>query len=93
MVVAILMVVFIGYACADDVTDAINEALQHYKGGNYSEAMNSLNYASQLVGQKKGGNMQSFLPEPLQGWTAEDKKSESVQMYGGGYQLLTNILT
>ena len=84
MVVAMLMAVFIGYAYADDVTDAINEALQQYNGGNYSEAMSSLNYASQLVGQKKGGNLQSLLPEPLQGWTAEDKKSEAVQMYGGG---------
>jgi hypothetical protein len=39
MVVAILMIVFVGYAYADDVTDAVNEALQHYKGGNYSEAL------------------------------------------------------
>jgi hypothetical protein len=84
MVVAMLMLVFVGYTYADDVTDAINEALQQYKSGNYSEAMNSLNYASQLVGQKKGGNLQSFLPEPLKGWTAEDAKSEAVQMYGGG---------
>jgi hypothetical protein len=84
MVMAMLMVVFVGYAYADDVTDAINEALQQYKGGNYSEAMNSLNYASQLIGQKKGGNLQSFLPEPFEGWTAEEAKSTSTQMYGGG---------
>jgi hypothetical protein len=84
MGVAMLIMVFVGYAYADNVTDAVNEALQHYKGGNYSEAMNSLNYASQLIGQKKGGNLQSLLPEPLQGWTAEDTKSEAVQMYGGG---------
>jgi hypothetical protein len=82
--VAMLTLVFAGYAYADEVTDAINEALQQYKSGNYSEAMNNLNYASQLVGQKKGGNLQSFLPNPLQGWTAEDAKSEAAQMYGGG---------
>ena len=35
MVVAMLMMVFVGYAYADDVTDAVNEAIQHYKGGNY----------------------------------------------------------
>jgi hypothetical protein len=84
MVTALMLVVFIGTACADDVTDAINEALQQYKGGNYSEAMSSLNYASQLIGQKKGGNLQSFLPEALGGWTAEEAKSESAQIYGGG---------
>jgi hypothetical protein len=75
-----------GLAFADDVTDAIDEALQNYKDGKYSEAMGSLNYASQLIGQKKGGDLQSFLPRPLDGWTADDSTSQAsgAAMFGGG---------
>ncbi len=71
---------------ADDVTDAINEALQYYKDGKYSDAMTSLNYASQLIGQKKSGDLQSFLPQPLAGWEAEEPISQSMgaAMLGGG---------
>jgi hypothetical protein len=71
---------------ADEITDSINEALQNYKDGKHSEAMTSLNYASQLIAQKKGGDLQSLLPKPLQGWTAEDATSQAagVQMLGGG---------
>jgi hypothetical protein len=48
--------------------------------------MTSLNYASQLIGQKKGGDLQSFLPQPLAGWEAEEATSQSVgaAMLGGG---------
>jgi hypothetical protein len=78
--------VFSGLAFADDVTDAINEALQNYNDGKFSDAMTSLNYASQLIGQKKGGDLQSFLPQPLSGWEAEEASSQSVgaAMLGGG---------
>jgi hypothetical protein len=77
---------FSGLAWADDVTDAINEGLQNYKDGKFSEAMTSLNYASQLIGQKKGGDLQSLLPQPLAGWEAEEATSQSVgaAMLGGG---------
>jgi len=78
--------VFSEIAFADDVTDAINESLQSYQAGKYSEAMNSLNYASQLIGQKKGGDLQSVLPQPLAGWEAEEATSQAMgaAMLGGG---------
>jgi hypothetical protein len=86
MLVLFCSMVFSGIALADDVTDAINEALQSYQGGKYSEAMTSLNYASQLIGQKKGGDLQSLLPQPLAGWEAEEATSQSMgaAMLGGG---------
>jgi len=85
LVVLVCGIVFSGFAYGDEVTDAINEALQSYQNGKYSDAMTSLNYASQLIGQKKGGDLQSFLPQPLNGWTAEDATSQAVgaAMLGG----------
>lgn len=79
-------VIFSGPALADDVSDAINEGLQSYQAGKYSEAMTSLNYASQLIGQKKGGSLQSILPEPLNGWKADEATSQAMgaALLGGG---------
>ena len=71
---------------ADDVTDSINEALDAYKEGEYSTAVDSLNYASQLIQQKKSETLSSFLPEPLDGWTSNKSESNAVgaAMFGGG---------
>lgn len=72
--------------CADDVTDAINDAMKYYKEGQYSAAVQNLNYASQVIQQKKGEGLTSFLPEPLSGWTAQEANSQAAgaAMLGGG---------
>lgn len=71
---------------ADEVTDTISEALQNYKEGHYSDAVANLNYASQLIQQKKGEDLKALLPEALKGWTAEDASSQAMgaAMLGGG---------
>jgi len=71
---------------ADDVTDSISEALEYYKEGAYTDAVGSLNYASQLIQQKKGEKLESMLPQPLDGWTAQEATSQAVgaAMMGGG---------
>jgi hypothetical protein len=71
---------------ADEVTDSISEALENYKDGHYSDAVASLNYASQLIQQKKGEDLTPILPEALKGWTAEDASSQAMgaAMMGGG---------
>jgi len=71
------MVVF-----ADEITDSIEEAAEYYKENNYVEAANSLDYASQLIRQKRSGNLEALLPEPLVGWSADDVKSQAA---GPGY--------
>ena len=73
-------------AWADDVTDSINEALEQYKKGEYAGAMGSLNYASQLIGQKKGQTLETLLPKELSGWTSEKATSQAAgaAMFGGG---------
>ena len=72
-------------AVADDVVDYINEALQYYKDGQYTEAVSSLNFAEQLIQQKKSSGLESFLPAPLAGWKAEAPTSQAVSaaMMGG----------
>lgn len=71
---------------ADDVTDSINEALKHYNKGDFADAVQSLDYAAQLIRQKKGGQLEAFLPNPLPGWKAEEAKSQAMgaAMFGGG---------
>lgn len=70
---------------ADDVTDSIEEALKYYNEGEYSDAADSLNYAAQLIQQKKAEGLESFLPEPLEGWKSKDASSEATAaaMFGG----------
>jgi hypothetical protein len=71
-----------GAVFADEITDSIEEAMEYYKENNYVEASNSLDYASQLIRQKRSGKLEAFLPEPLAGWSAEDVKSHAA---GPGY--------
>jgi len=85
-VISIVLLVFSSALSADDITNSINEGLQSYKKGEYSSAVESLNYASQLIQQKKGKGLESFLPKPLSGWTAQEAKSQAAGavMFGGG---------
>jgi hypothetical protein len=85
LVCAMLWVSGAGAALADDVTDSMEEAIKYYKSGNLAEAMSSLDYASQIIRQKRGGNLQSLLPGPLPGWKAKDATSQAAgaAMFGG----------
>lgn len=71
---------------ADDITDSVNEALKYYEKGEYAEAAGNLEYAAQLIRQKKGGQIQEVLPKPLDGWKSEEPTSQAAgsAMLGGG---------
>ncbi|MBF0225672.1 MAG: hypothetical protein HQK76_09485 [Desulfobacterales bacterium] len=91
-VVIILFLSFISitsFAIADEVTDVINEALQNYKKGDYASAVNNLDYAAQLIRQKKSESLEVILPKPLSGWQANDSKSQAAgsSMFGGGVSI------
>jgi len=74
-----------GRSCADEIVDSIKEALEYYDGGDYAEAVSSLDYAAQLIRQKRGNKLEAFLPEPLSGWKAKDVESRAAgqAMFGG----------
>ena len=76
---------FLSHAQADEVVDSINEAVEAYKGGRYTEAARSLDYASQLIRQKRAEMLKTLLPAPLPDWTAESASSETagLAMLGG----------
>ena len=72
-------------AFADEIMLSIDEAAKYYKDGRYSAALESLDYASQLMRQKRADTLETFLPEALPGWKGQDVSSESVgpAMLGG----------
>jgi hypothetical protein len=84
--VFLFMSVVLSPVLADDVTDSINEALKQYNNGEFTDSVQSLDYASQLIRQKKGGQLEVFLPIPIPGWKAEEAKSQAAgsAMFGGG---------
>ena len=86
VLLGILIIGITGSASADDVEDSVKEGLEYYKDGDYSSAAGSLEYAAQLIRQKKGGQLEVFLPKPLPGWTAEEASSQAMgaAMFGGG---------
>ena len=63
---------------ADDILDAIEQARKSYQAGNLAAAKQSLDLASQLVGQKNAENFGSLLPAPLPGWKAEKVETAAV---------------
>ncbi|NOQ47074.1 MAG: hypothetical protein GQ559_10465 [Desulfobulbaceae bacterium] len=69
----------------DDVLTTIEEAVRQYKSGDYAGAASNLDYASQLVRQKKNEAMKELLPEPLAGWTAEAANAQAIgtAIFGG----------
>lgn len=75
-----------GLAVADEVNDTVADALKAYEGKEFSQAVELLDYASQLIRQQKGAQLESVLPAPLDGWEAEKASSNAAAgaMFGGG---------
>ena len=72
-----------GAAYADEVLDAIKEATEAYNEKAYTEAVESLDYAKQLIQQLTSEGLKNFLPKPLEGWKAKEAKSQNLGMMGG----------
>ncbi|MBU1138459.1 MAG: hypothetical protein KKD01_11255 [Proteobacteria bacterium] len=70
----------------DPVIQIIEKALDEYKNQDFTNAATSLDYASQLIRQKKGEALSKLLPEPMEGWTANEGKSQvtAASLFGGG---------
>jgi len=75
-----------GGVVADDVTDTMADALSAYKKGDYAQTQEDLTYIMELLKQKKGDSIKTLLPDALDGWKAEEAKSETAGagMLGGG---------
>ena len=69
--------------CADEILDAMNEAIEAYNEKEYAEAAESLDYAKQLILQMRSENIMKVLPEPLPGWESKTAQTQSMGMLGG----------
>jgi len=70
-------------ACADEILEAMTEAIEAYKEKEYGEAAESLDYAKQLIQQLRSENIMKLLPEPLPGWESKTAQTQSMGMLGG----------
>gem|GEM_PF-6249277 len=87
--IAIALAVASTVVYADDFTETLDNARQAYEEGDINGAKEELEYATQLLGQMRSKELQSFLPEALDGWErkdAEDSKASNggLAMLGGG---------
>src|SRR5436305_14138481 len=69
---------------ADEVIEAIDQARKAYQGGDLAGAKQSLDLASQLIGQKNADTFGKLLPAPLAGWKAEEVQTTSIGNVGFG---------
>jgi hypothetical protein len=65
---------------ADDITDAMDQARKSYQSGDLTNAKQSLDLASQLIGQKNADSFAALLPNPLSGWKAEKAETATVAL-------------
>ena len=70
-------------AFADEILEAMNEAIEAYKEKEYAEASESLDYAKQLIQQLRSEVIMKFLPEALPGWESKTAKTQNMGMIGG----------
>lgn len=75
--------VFGSVVLADEILDTINEATEAYKEKAFTEAVESLDYAKQLILQMTSEELMTFLPEPMAGWQGKEAKSQNMGMMGG----------
>lgn len=80
-----VLFVFAATLPAQDVEEQIGQATSAYKAGNYSEAITALDYAAQLIRQKKAEALLAFLPAAPAGWQVEESSDDSMggAMLGG----------
>jgi hypothetical protein len=82
---ALLTVMTLPAVAADDILDAIDQARKAYQSGDTATAKQSLDLASQLIGQKNAEAFAALLPAALPGWKAEKAQANAMgaSMFGG----------
>ena len=73
-------------ARADDIADAMNEAMRAYQAGKIGAARTALGEATQLLAQKAANGLGVAMPAPLSGWQAADVETNTAALglLGGG---------
>jgi hypothetical protein len=74
-------------ASADDVEESIDAALEAYRAGDIKTAKEELDFAAQLLGQRKAEELRALLPDPQPGWERQDGEvgdAQAMAAFGGG---------
>jgi len=77
-VVVILALALVVSACANEITKGIDYAKEAYENGDYSEAIEELNFAIAQIQSLQVDELRKALPEPLSGWIMEEQESETL---------------
>jgi hypothetical protein len=76
---------------ADEVADTIADAQTKYKAGELGGAGVSLQYALNLLNEKRAEKLKDLLPKNAGEWKGDEGKSESMGMLGGGFTVSRNF--
>jgi hypothetical protein len=76
-------------ALADDITEAMDQAIKAYKSGDLGTVKQSLDLASQLIGQKNAESFAALLPNPLPGWKADKAQTTAIGAAAFGASVAT----
>jgi hypothetical protein len=93
LVALMLVALSVPTQAADDVLDAIDQARKAYQSGDLGNAKQSLDLASQLIGQKNAEAFSALLPAPLAGWKAEKAQTAAVGNVGFGASTASRTYT
>jgi hypothetical protein len=69
-----------GPACADEITDQLDAARNSYSEGELRAAVQTLQFAIAGIQEKINLSLLKLLPEPLEGWTADEPEAASAGM-------------
>ncbi|AMN42689.1 hypothetical protein [Rhodoplanes sp. Z2-YC6860] len=89
----ILLAVSAAPSFADDITDAMDQARKAYQAGDLGSAKQSLDLASQLIGQKNADAFAVLLPNALPGWKAEKAQTTALGAAGFGASTASRAYT
>jgi hypothetical protein len=78
---------------ADDILEAMDKARKAYQSGDLANAKQSLDLASQLIGQKNAEAFAALLPAPLAGWKADKAQTAAVGQVGFGASTASRTYT
>jgi len=78
---------------ADDILDAIDQARKAYQANDLANAKQSLDLASQLIGQKNAESFAALLPAPLAGWKADKAQTAATGAVGFGASTASRTYT
>ena len=64
-------------ALADEITDQLNTARKAYESGELRSAVQTLQFAVASIQEKINLSLLELLPEPLEGWNADEPQAQS----------------